>query len=197
MGSAQRLYRALAPMGLYRLESGGKIDAELAAYIAAFSLVEELLEAVREQAFIQTATGFALLQHEKLVGIQENPGSELAARREMVIYRVGVAPFDFTAERMSGSICAAGLQAEVVEHGSEERLQIIPARMIDSTMDLERIFKNLNTLLPVHLDWELDQGVVDWDETDVADIAWERAEEWDLSWDLFEISAQQHFLAAR
>jgi len=100
------LYTLLEPLGLYKLRQNSLIDAELAAYGAGLSLVEQALEELHAQAFVQTAYGEGLLRHEKLVGLQERGGVALHTRRQLVLYRLSTSPFDFTLEGMHGSVRA-------------------------------------------------------------------------------------------
>jgi len=141
--------------------------------MAAFSLVEQRLEELRAQAFVQTAYGEGLLRHEKLVGLQERGSVDLDTRRALVVYRLSTSPYDFTLEGMVRSVRAAGMEAEITENFPDESLSIISKRLIDDFTDLDAVKASLDTMLPAHLKAEYDIGVMTWDMFDALDPDWD------------------------
>lgn len=166
------LYEALAPLKLYALEQDSLVDKELAAYGAGFSLVEELLADIEAQAFIHTTTGESLARHEQLVGLVPQPGSDLETRRSLVLYRLGVAPHDYTLSGLTSSIRAAGMEALITELPESESLRVRCERLIDTTMDLERLLDSVESMLPAHLEILFDIGEMTWDMFDSYGAAW-------------------------
>jgi len=190
---AHTLYTLLEPLGLYKLRQNSLIDAELAAYAAALSILEESLEEIRSQTFVQTAHGEGLLRHEKLVGLQERAGVSLAARRQLVIYRLSTSPFDFHLQGMINSVRAAGMDAEIVENYGEESLTVISKRLIDEFTDLDAVKASLDTMLPAHLKAEYDIGVMTWDMFDALDPDWDLWDSEDFTWSYFDMDGHNLF----
>lgn len=190
---AHTLYSLLEPLGLYKLRQNSLIDAELAAYAAALSILEESLEEIRSQAFVQTAHGEGLLRHEKLVGLQERAGVSLAARRQLVIYRLSTSPFDFHLQGMINSVRAAGMDAEIVENYGEESLTVISKRLIDEFTDLDAVKASPDTMLPAHLKAEYDIGVMTWDMFDALDPDWDLWDSENFTWSYFDMDGHNLF----
>lgn len=187
------LYTKLEPLKLYALRQNSLIDCELAAYEAAFSMLENAIEDIRAQAFVQTATGAGLRLHEKLVGLQDRPNVSLDMRRALVIYRRSVAPFDFNLTGMISSILAAGMQAQIIEDYAGESLKIISRGLIDDFFDLDSVKASLLTMLPAHLESEFDIGFVTWDMFEDMEITWDMWDNADFTWEEFDIDAERLF----
>lgn len=191
--SLGRMTALLAPLHLYRLGQQSLIDAELAAYAAAFTPVEERLGEISRQAFVQTADGDALRRYESLVGLPERSDVAAERRRELVLYRLGVAPFDFTAAKMLDTVRAAGIEARILEMPEEEALSVQTKDLIDPTLNMDIARMRLETLLPAHLEWELDFGTLTWDMFDEAAPNWNRWDSLDFIWEDFDTSGHRIF----
>jgi len=181
------LVRSLEETGLYKLGRGSLIDNELAAYSAAFSVVEELLAGILKQAFVQTSDGDGLAIHEKLVGLGGRGHLPPGPRREMVLYRLAVAPWDFTVPGMVRSMKAAGIDAEIIENRATESISIISNVFLDEFDGMDNLRARLSEMLPAHLDWEFDTGSLTWDMFDGRDPDWDRWNSLDFTWDDFDI----------
>jgi hypothetical protein len=172
----------LAALRLYNLRSGSLVHAELAAYDEVFILLEEMLAGILRDAFVQTAQGEALRRFETLVGLPARSDVSAANRRELVIYRMSVAPYDFTAVKMLNSVRAAGVEAEIIEDAQNERLHVNSHALIDPTLTIELARERLEALLPAHLEWELDFGFTTADDFDSLDLTWNELDAFDLAW---------------
>lgn len=183
----------LSPLRLYALGTGGLVDAELAAYAAAFSLLEEVFADIEKQAFVQTAEGEGLLRHERLVGLEERSGVGLEKRRELALYRLAVAPFDFHLEGMENSARAAGMEAQIIENCEGESLTVVSRRLIDDSLDMDSVKARLETMLPAHLRIEFDIGVLTWDIFDAANPSWNDWDGVDFTWNYFDLDGHNIF----
>lgn len=187
------LYSRLEPLKIYALHQNSLIDCELAAYEAAFSMLNSELEKILTDAFVQTAEGGALALHEKLVGLNERPGVSLDSRRALVLYRKSVAPFDFNLSGMLGSILAAGLEAEIIENSVGESLKIITKNLIDDFYDLDALKASLYAMLPAQLEVEFDIGFMTWDMFDGYGVSWDNWDAMNFTWEQFDIDADKLF----
>ena len=68
MSRLQALRDALRPLGIYRLDEGSLVYAELAAYAAGLDLLEEGLDELEREAFIQNRPGEGVSKREKIYG---------------------------------------------------------------------------------------------------------------------------------
>lgn len=182
------IYRALAPLRLYRLEENSLIDRELAAYEAAFAPVEKRMEEAGRQGAVQTASGEALARHERLVGLTPRLTLEEKTRRELVLYRMGAAPFDFSREGMLSSIRAAGMEAEIREDPAGEEIAVRCLGVIDATLDLDSLKAGVRTVLPAHLPAEFDFGELTWEMLEETGITWDDWDGADMTWTEFDLN---------
>lgn len=187
------LYKRLEPLRIYALRQNSLIDCELAAYEVAFSKLEQAMDSIIADAFVQTAAGAGLSLHEKLVGLHERNGVSLEARRALVLYRMSVAPFDFNLNGMISSILAAGLEAEIIEDHENESLKIISVGLIDDFYDLDELKASVFSMLPAHLEAEFDIGFMTWDMFDGYDITWDIWDSMNFTWEQFDIDADKLF----
>lgn len=193
MRSLEGLYRLLEPLHLYALRRDSLIDCELGAYAAGFALLEDLLEEIGRQAHVQTADGDGLLLHEKLVGLQQRGGVELADRRDLVVYRLSVAPFDFHRNGMLRSVRAAGMDAEIAENPQEESVTLTSRRLIDGFTDLEGVQRSVRRMLPAHLEAVFDIGELTWEQFETAGATWDEWDEKDFTWTGFDLDGHNIF----
>lgn len=189
MGETLRaIYDTLAPLRLYALEQNSLLDKELESYDAAFSPLEDMLSDIRAQAFVHTSTGGSLARHEKLVGLVERPGLDLATRRSLVLYRLGVAPLDYTLAGLTASLRAAGMVASITENTAGESLSVRCEELIDTTMDLDRLLSSVTAMLPAHLEAKFDIGEMTWDLFDSYDINWDLFDATRMTWTEFDLN---------
>lgn len=187
------VYRALAPLRLYALREDSLIDRELAAYDAAFAVAEELLAEIERQAFVQTADGSALTLHEKTVGLAPREALEIETRRELVLYRLGAAPFDFDREGMVNSIRATGMEAELIEDPLGESITVRCLRIIDPSLDLDSLSARVRAVLPAHLDASFDIGDLTWDLFEAREITWDAWNAENMTWSDFDLNGHNLF----
>jgi hypothetical protein len=172
----------LAVLRLYNLTRGTLVYAELAAYDEAFIILEEMLEGILRDAFVQTAGGDALRRFEALTGLPARADVSAQSRRGLIIYRMSVAPHDFSAARMLNSARAAGIDAEIFEDPPNERLRVSSLALIDPTLHIDLARDRLETLLPAHLEWELNFGFTTADDFDSLDLTWNELDALDTEW---------------
>jgi len=189
----ENLYTLLEPLGLYRLRRDSLVDAELQAYLVALGWLEQMLEELRAQAFVQTAYGEGLLRHEKLVGLQERPGLDTDSRRRLVAYRLSTSPYDFDLKGMGSSVMAAGMEASITENFPDESLTIVSKRLLDDFADLDAVKASVETMLPAHLKAEYDIGVMTWNMFDKAGPTWDEWDGEDFTWSHFDLDGHNIF----
>ena len=68
MSRLQALRDALRPLGIYKLEKGTLVYAELAAYAAGLDLLEDGLDELEREAFLPTAQGEGISRREEIYG---------------------------------------------------------------------------------------------------------------------------------
>lgn len=194
MAALDNLYEALEPLRLYALHTHSLVDRELAVYGKALSGVEELAADLMRQTFVQTATEEDLARHEKLVGLVERQNAQLDARREMVLYRMGVAPQDYTVAGLTASIRTAGMVARLEEHPREESLLVHCQELLDQSVDLDWLKREVAAMLPAHVEFQFDIGVMTWDLFDTGDVSWDHWDATGMTWTEFDIHGHEKLL---
>lgn len=185
------LYEALAPLRLYRLRENSLIDRELAAYGAAFLVAEQLLSDAARQAFVQTADSDVLARYEELVGLAPRDGMDVDARRLLVLYRLGAAPFDFHYEGMVNSVRATGMEAEIVENPAGESILVRCLGIVDASLDLDAMKRSVRAVLPAHLICEFEMGELTWDLFDGSAIDWDSFDNTGMTWGDFDLNGHK------
>jgi len=184
----------LSALRLYDLSDESLISAELLAYDAAFIILEEMLAEIGRDAFVQTAGADALRRFVSLVGLPPRSDVSASSRRELVIYRMSVARYDFTAIRMLSSARAAGIEAEIIEDPPGERLRVSTIALIDPSLTNVLAGERLESLLPAHLEWELVFGFTTWNHFEALDFTWTESDALNLPWEKIDIKIQQLLL---
>lgn len=191
--AVQAIYRALRPLRLYRLEQDSGVDRELAAYEAAFAAAEEALAELERQAFVQTAGGRGLALYEGLVGLTPRDALGDEARRDLVRYRLGAAPFDFTLAGMRNSIRAAGMEAVLTEDVAGEKLTVRCTRVVDQSLELDELIASVRKVLPAHLEVEFDIGDLTWERFEAAGVTWNAWDAANMTWGDFDLNGHNLF----
>ena len=114
----ERLQQALRPLGVYRIKNEGLLFAELSAYAAALSLLDEKMSGLEREAFISTAEDEGLSKRERLF-TNEKQSVSLLDRRHMLLYRAAVKRSDFTVSALEKALTAAGMRAAVMKIPAE------------------------------------------------------------------------------
>ena len=115
MSRLQALRDALRPLGIYKLEKGTLVYAELAAYAAGLDLLEDGLDELEREAFLPTAQGEGISRREEIYG-KPKTLLPLRERREMLLYRGAINNRNNTREDLERALVACGLRAQVKEN---------------------------------------------------------------------------------
>lgn len=182
---------ALAPMRLYDLSEGSLISCELEAYQAGFDLVEEKLGALWRDAFVQTCGEAALARWEQLLRLPRRSGASLESRREIILYKLAVAPGDYTLEGMGRSVRAAGLEAEILEDPPLGALTLTGASSMGGFDSLDQLKRHVYAMLPAHLEAQFDVGSLTWLLFDLKDLTCQHLDSLDFTWQWFDLNGDQ------
>lgn len=104
----------LQPLGLYSLSENSIVAAELSAYNAGLSLIEDEINLLKRELFIQTAQDFGLKIWESINGsIMSN--LPLEKKRELLIKKLSVTPRDYTLQGIERSLSAMGIHTQLYD----------------------------------------------------------------------------------
>lgn len=86
MNSFNSMKNKLESTGLYRVEDGSNIKAELTAYAAGLDELFSQLDEILDECYVPTASGYGITQRELFIGVPRDEYT-LDKRREMLINR--------------------------------------------------------------------------------------------------------------
>ncbi len=185
------MLNTLGPMKLYDLSEGSLIWCELAAYEAGFSVIREKLEKLWADSFIQTCTQERLAQWERLLRLPSRSSASLENRREIVGYKLAVAPGDYYLEGMTRSIRAAGLDAQIVEDPPMGPLTLTGASSAGGFDSLDQMKRHVYAMLPAHLEVILDIGSLTWLLFDLKNLSFSHLDSLDFTWEWFDLHGEE------
>lgn len=178
----QRLVSRLRPLRLYRLDGSTLVDAELFAYAAGLSLLEEELLTLEREAFVATARDYGLSLRERLFGSVKT-ALPLEDRREMLLYRGGVTAADCTRQGVERAMAASGIRCSIGENRKDGLLYINCIAFLNPFADQQSVIRAAQESLPAHLSVLFDFRALAWDDIDQRDLSFDTMEAAGLSWD--------------
>lgn len=184
----------LSGLQIYDLSPKSYITHELTAYSAGFECVEKQLESIWREMFVMTAEGYGLDRWENIIFGSTNEMLDVSDRRKMILSALNVDGDWFTPKLMAGALGAAGIDAELEDVPSEERIVVKATEYRGQSLEYEAINKQLGTILSAHLDFTLDMGVFSWGIFDRLDFTFEEWDELDMTFS--EIEENGHLLMA-
>lgn len=187
MSTVTAMRRELKPLGLYNLNAGSLISCELEAYGAGLDPLWDRMNRVLASALILTADTQALEKYERLMAVSVKTELSLVTRRDLLLYRLSVAPYDFNLAGMLGSLRAAGIQAEIDQYPQEERLTVQTKSYLDHFVDLDDLKEKVYAMLPAHLEADLSTSDMTWELFDEVDRSWDSLEGLNRNWNEAEL----------
>jgi hypothetical protein len=177
----------LKPLNLYDLSSDSTISKELRGYNAGFRLIEDILDEIGRESFVQTAVGSGLKNLEEIFFKKENSSSDIPTRRELLRGISNVSMKDFTKKGIENSLAAIGVVGTVTEIKNEERITMDIDEYKSDFSDFERLRIETDRMLPAHLDCIIDIGDVTFAALDAKDYTWDEYDSIDFTWNKFEL----------
>lgn len=186
-------YRLLRPLRLYSLVGGTLVDAELAAYDAGFALAEGGLDELEAESFVQTAAGYGLALREEMMQLWLRPQSGPEKRRELLLHRLSVTPNAYSVAGLTGSVRAAGLNAQVLEDIANGRIRIIEDGYIGDFETVDALKEDVRRMLPAHLEADFEIGNFTWDQFAAADVTCAECDAKDVTWSKLDLDGEAIF----
>ena len=175
----EMMKKRLSPVTVYR-EDAAYLEAELRAYASELERLYDELEGMFKERFISTAEGEGLKVYEELFG-PERTGESIEKRREMLRLRMNLGEGDFTPAGINKALDSLGLSYVISEYPELERLTITATA--DYT-EAEQAFikREVEKIVPAHLDFQLTFNTLTWSQLDALDRSFTDMDNEDLSW---------------
>lgn len=180
-----RMRELMRSTGLYSLDSGGLVEAELLSYATVFQQFEQQLQTTAGEAIPITANAEGLAVWEQLLG-QERSDEPVSKRREMIIYALSTQPNDFNMSGMVRALRSLGIETVITENRPEESLTVKVTGFSGAVHDYDKLKLDVRAILPAHLETHFEMSSFTWDEFDQKDLTWDEFETNDFTWDEFE-----------
>ncbi len=184
------MYELLRSTGLYSLESGGLVEAELLSYASVLEEIEQLLQTTAQEAFPITAQNYGLVAYETLLG-QDRKELPVQDRRDMIVYALSTQPKDFDRQGISRALRSLGIETEITENPSQEQITVKITEFSGNIHDYDKLREDARAILPTHLEIIFEMSSFIWDEFDAKDLTWDEFEANSFTWDEFEINGSQ------
>lgn len=115
----------LLPLGLYDLDEGSNVFAELSAYAEALQRHKDNTNEVLRECFISSSESFGLDDRESLIGFTSGSDFDTADRREMLILRKSINENDFTVSGFTKMLRSFGVASyQLTEHPSQYSINV-------------------------------------------------------------------------
>ena len=187
--SVESMKRALEPIRVYDMDSPN-LNAELSAYAAELERLDGELDAILPERFISTATESGLSAYEELFGPSREELS-VETRRNMLKKRFSLGGGDFTLNGIKQALDSFGLSYVIAEYPSLCRLNII-AQTDYSKAEQSFIKREVEKIIPAHIEYQLVFNTMTWDELDSINKTFTDLDNDDLTWELIdELSADE------
>ncbi|MBC8570526.1 hypothetical protein [Zongyangia hominis] len=186
-GMMARMGSALRPLGLYDLREGSFVARELRCYAAALDAVDDALDALLREGFVQTASETGISRMEAITSSRQSADMPIEKRREMLLYRFAHRPDDFSPEGMKNGLRAIGLDATLVELLAQEQLVLSDSSAMADLSQYLRVRREAGQLLPAHLEVLFDMGTLTWAVFEGKNHTWSQWNNLALNWMELEI----------
>ena len=174
-----RLRSAHEPIGVYA-DDAYELSAELHAYANELERLYDTLDAILPERFILTAGDRGLSAYEELFG-PALAGEDIDVRRERLIRRLTIGGTDFTLSGICRALDSFGLRYTVAQFPHYYRLNIIADT--DYTKAQQAfIRREVEKIIPPHIDFQLVFNTLSWDELDARDKQFASLDNDNLKW---------------
>jgi len=176
----QSMKRALSPLEIYRTNAPNLLN-ELKTYADEIELLYTQLDELLPEGFLTTATGIGLREYEELFG-PEMTSLSAAERRNRLKLRMSLGEGDFTPTGIRKALDSFGLEYTISEFPTLNRLNII-AQANYTKAQQAFIRREVEKIVPAHLEFQLVFNTLMWSELDARDKTFSALDNDNLRWE--------------
>lgn len=187
MSAIENIYKTLSKLKIYDLK-GKYINAELSAYKVGFAYIENKINETLKNAFVFLAEDNQLKNFERLLLLPCTKNSTIENRREMICSRLAITKNDYTKKGITKAIRSIGFDAQVTEIPESGKIKILNNGFLKDYDCLDDIKNAMIKILPAHLDFELDIGVLTWNMIKEKDLSCLEFENNDFNWEQIDLN---------
>lgn len=183
MNIKSNIEQLLEPLNIYNLHEQNETSNEILTYSTPLQQLNNQIDELINEAFIQTANNYGLQLKEELLFLDINPNTSLDIRRNKILHALLTNPDNFTKNGIINSLKSTGFYSEITENYSEESITISQQNKDVKLNNITKIKNAALKILPAHLDVIFNIG---------NEITWNKFEEMaidpskEFCWDDFE-----------
>lgn len=172
--------KSLTPLGIYNFNRTN-INTELKAYAFVLDEINNEIQEMLSECFIDSAKSYGLTNRELVIGAQRDDLS-VEQRREMLLLRESITKSSFTVQKIEESLRSFGLQFDLLEYPS---LYIVSVNARGSYSEKEQawIRNEVEKIMPAHLIVQVVFCGPTWEQSDSKNSTFSYIESLDLCWD--------------
>lgn len=188
MNCYESIKQLLFPLKIFSFEEHSDNNNEILSYCFSLDKIEQLLDEMLTETFIQTSSSYGLKFREQLFSEKVKDTLSTDDRREMLMSLYRVSATDFNLEGIVASLTSVGIYvSKIVEDFENSLIKITIDNYKNESVPFEQIKNLIEKYMPAHLDLYIDSGYLTWDMFDAKDLTFDRFEEVIPAWDFFEM----------
>lgn len=181
MNTLTLLKSKLKPLGIYNLQSGTILNAELSAYAKGLEILEAEIEEAEQECFVSTASTYGIELRERLFGYSKALFST-KERRQSLIYRYKITSNDYTKTKIEEAAKACGIDGYIIENEGKMSFDFNCNNNFESEQQKKDAISEAQSFLPAHLNCTFDFRDLSWDKINENDYTFNQMDQEDLKW---------------
>ena len=181
MNALTLLKSKLKPLGIYNLQSGTTLNAELSAYAKGLEILEAEIEEAERECFVSTATTYGIELRERLFGYLKASLST-KDRRQRLIYRYKITSNDYTKIRIEEAAKACSIDGYIIENEGKMSFNFNCNNNFENEQQKKDAISEIQAFLPAHLNCIFDFRDLSWDKISENDYSFNQMDQKDLTW---------------
>lgn len=152
MDALTSIKNKLSNLGLYSLNSGDTVTAEIYAYAEGLDILYSLLSELEKECFVSTAESYGLTNRENIFKYSRG-ALNTDARRKMLISALSISNNSFNKAGIENALLLTGIVATITESPSTNSVTVNCSQIIDDTITQSQIESNVRRFIPPHLSY--------------------------------------------
>ncbi len=181
MNTLTSLKSKLKPLGIYNLQSGTILNAELSAYAKGLEILEAEIEEAEQECFISTAATYGIEFREGLFGYLKTLLST-KERRQRLMYRYKITSNDYTKIKIEEAAKACSIDGYIIENEGKMSFDFNCNNSFESEQQKKDAISEIQSFLPAHLNCTFDFRDLSWDKINENDYTFNQIDQKDLTW---------------
>ena len=181
----QQMKDMLSPLGIYSLEEGTLVNAELTVYANAFQKLHQNLSVLLREIFLETAETYGVDMAEDMFG-RPNRELSLAARKALLQNYFSMNADDFTYDKITEQLALFGITNPISEDCASESVSVSGLDSVTDLVTLSEYFRIAEDVFPAHLFPDVGIVGLTWNEFDGLNYSFGTWDRMGLRFDLFE-----------